>query len=49
VTATLSALEINTDQALIAIRVFPYNPPASATVSIVEIGDDGSATSVVEV
>lgn len=49
VTITMSAFEINTDEALMAIRVFPYNPPASATVSIVEIGDDGSATSVVEV
>lgn len=49
VTVTLSAIETNTDEALIAIRVFPYNPPASATVSIVEVGDDGSATSVAEV
>jgi len=45
----MSAFEVNSDQALMAIRVFPYNPPASATVSIVEIGDEGSATSVAEV
>jgi len=49
VTITMAATEINSDQALMAIRVFPYNPPASATVSIVEIGDEGSATSVAEV
>lgn len=49
VTVTMAATEINADQALMAIRVFPYNAPASATVSIVEIGDDGSATSVAEV
>ena len=49
VTATLSAIETNADEALMAIRVFPYNPPASAAVSIVEVGDDGSATSVAEV
>jgi hypothetical protein len=48
VTVTMSAVEVNSDEALMAIRVFPYNPPASATVSIVEIGDDGSATSVAE-
>lgn len=48
VTVTMSAFEVNTDEALIAVRVFPYNPPASAAVSIVEIGTDGSATSVWE-
>lgn len=48
VTVTMSAFEVNTDQALMAIRVFPYNPPAGATVSIVEVGTAGSATSVWE-
>lgn len=48
VTATMSASEINADQATFVIRVLPYNPPASAAVSVEEVGTDGSATSVWE-
>lgn len=47
VTATLSAFEINSDTALMAINVVRFNTPASAQVSLVEIGG-ASATSVIE-
>lgn len=48
VTGIFQATEINGDIALFVIRAFPYNPPASASVSIVEVASDGSATSIWE-
>lgn len=48
VTATINTIEINGDIPLIAVNVVKSNPPATANVSIVEIGNGLSATSVIE-
>ncbi len=47
-TVTFQAEDTSADAAAFVIRVFPYNAPASAAVSIEEVGTDGSATSIVE-
>lgn len=49
ITATLSAFEINSDAATIAVNVVQSQPAASAKVSIVEVFSGNSATSVREI
>lgn len=48
VTVTINAREINGDVPLIAVNVVRSNPPVSARVSIVEIGNGLSPTAVIE-
>ena len=47
VTIILKATEIDTDAALFAVNVIKSNPPVSAKVSIIEIGNGNSATSII--
>jgi hypothetical protein len=48
VTVNINTIEINSDTATIAVNVVKSNPPATAKVSIIEIGSGLSATSVIE-
>jgi hypothetical protein len=48
VTVNIRTIEINNDQALIAVNVVKSNPPVTATVSIVEVGNGLSPTAVIE-
>lgn len=48
VTVTISAIETNSDKALIAVNVIQSQPAASAVVSIVEVSGGNSFTSVWE-